>query len=191
MERLPALDHPFPGTIFVSPLFFKKNLFRNSQVTYICVTYKLLIMEKKIKQKWFFNQPPAEVWEYLTKPELIEQWLMKTSFKPIKGYKFQFTFTAKPDSKYRGVVECEVLEITPCSKLSYSWNGSTQDGSRHYNSVVAWTLLSKDNGTELQLEHDGFTILEDILAHSSGWNSCLTKMENLINEKSKNENTNA
>jgi uncharacterized protein YndB with AHSA1/START domain len=140
-------------------------------------------MENKIKQTWFFKQAPSEVWEYLTKPELIEQWLMKTNFKPVKGYKFQFTFTAKPEAKFRGVVDCEVLEIIPCSKLSYSWNGSTQDGSRNYNSVVVWILFPKDNGTELQLEHDGFTVLEDILTHSNGWNNCLTKMEKLINIK--------
>jgi len=139
-------------------------------------------MQKEIKQTWHFNQLPQEVWEYLTKPELIEQWLMKTNFKPVKGYQFQFTFTAKPEAKYHGVVECEVLEIVPFSKLSYSWNGSTQDRSRKYNSIVTWTLVAKDNGTELQLSHDGFEVLEDILNHSNGWNSCLTKMEKLIKE---------
>lgn len=147
-------------------------------------------MEKKIKQTWFFKQSPGEVWEYLTRPELIEQWLMKCNFKPIIGQKFQFTFTAKPEAKYHGVVDCEVLEIIPCSKLSYSWDGSTHDRSRKYTSVVVWTLTPKDNGTELQLQHDGFTVLEDILAHSNGWNSCLTKMEKLINEKI-NENSNS
>lgn len=139
-------------------------------------------MQKEIKQAWHFNQSPQEVWEYLTKPELIEQWLMKTNFKPIQGYKFQFTFIAKPEAKYHGVVDCEVMEIIPFSKLSYSWNGSTQDRSRNYNSIVTWTLAAKDNGTELQLNHDGFEVLEDILTHSSGWNSCLTKMEKLLNE---------
>jgi uncharacterized protein YndB with AHSA1/START domain len=146
-------------------------------------------MQKQIKQTWQFRQSPQEVWEYLTRPELIEQWLMKTNFKAVKGEKFQFTFTAKPGSNYHGVVECEVLEIIPNSKLSYSWNGSTHDKSRNYKSVVEWTLIPTENGTELQLNHDGFTVLEDILAHSTGWNSCLTKLEKLVNEKS-NANTN-
>ncbi|MGC4102374.1 SRPBCC family protein [Ferruginibacter sp.] len=140
-------------------------------------------MEKKIKQTWQFNTTPEQVWEYLTNPELIELWLMKTNFKPEKGAKFQFTFQAKPEAQYHGVVECEVLEITPFSKLSYSWNGSTLDKSRSYNSVVTWTLTRTENGTELQLSHDGFNVLEDILTHSNGWNSCLTKMENLIKQQ--------
>jgi len=138
-------------------------------------------MQKEIKQTWFFNQSPKEVWEYLTKPELIEQWLMKTDFQPIAGHKFRFTFTPKPDSKYDGVVNCEVLELKPFTKLSYSWNGRTQDKSRSFNSTVVWTLIPKDNGTELQLRHNGFEILEDILNHTNGWNSCLKKLGEHIN----------
>ena len=137
-------------------------------------------MQKEIKQTWQFSQSPQEVWEYLTKPELIEQWLMKNTFKPVKGHKFQFTFIAKPEAKYIGVVDCEVLEIIPFAKLSYTWNGSTQDKSRNYNSVVVWTLTPNNNGTELQLNHDGFTVMEDILTHSNGWNGCLNKMEKLL-----------
>ena len=138
-------------------------------------------MQKEIKQTWHFEQSPQEVWEYLTKPELIEQWLMKTDFQPILGFKFRFTFTAKKESKYEGIVNCEILEINPFTKLSYSWNGNTNDKSRNYNSKVIWTLISKDNGTELQLQQNGFTVLEDILAHTSGWNSCVTRFEELIN----------
>ena len=142
-------------------------------------------MQKDIIQKWFFRQQPGEVWEYLTKPELIEQWLMKTDFKPIAGYKFHFTFTPKPGSKYEGVVHCEVLEVNPFTRLSYSWNGRTQDKSRNFNSIVEWTLIPKDKGTELQLQHSGFEIMEDILNHSNGWNACLKRFEELINANEK------
>ncbi|MGC4021054.1 MAG: SRPBCC domain-containing protein [Cyclobacteriaceae bacterium] len=142
-------------------------------------------MQKEIKQTWFFKQSPSEVWEYLTKPELIEQWLMKSDFKPVAGHKFRFTFVSKPEGKYDNVVHCEVLEVKPFTKLSYSWNGATQDKSRNYNSIVVWTLAQKDNGTELLLQHNGFTELEDILTHSNGWNSCLKKFEILINSTQK------
>jgi uncharacterized protein YndB with AHSA1/START domain len=139
-------------------------------------------MQKEIKQSWYFKQSPEEVWEYLTRPELIEQWLMKTDFQPIAGYEFRFTFSPKPNSKYEGVVHCKVLEVRPFAKLSYSWNGSTQDKSRNFNSTVVWTLVPKDNGTELQLQHNGFEILEDILAHTSGWGSWINRLEEIINE---------
>jgi uncharacterized protein YndB with AHSA1/START domain len=138
-------------------------------------------MQKEIQQTWFFQQSPIEVWEYLTRSELIEQWLMKTDFQPIAGHKFRFTFMPKPDSKYEGVVHCEVLEVKPFTKLSYSWNGSTQDKSRNFNSTVVWTLVPKDNGTELQLQHNGFELLDDILTHANGWKSCLKRFEEHIN----------
>jgi len=142
-------------------------------------------MQKEIKKTWFFHQPPGVVWEYLTKPELIEQWLMKTDFQPIVGTKFRFTFTAKPGSLYEGVVHCEVLEVIPFTRLSYSWNGSTQDKSRNYNSIVVWTLVPKDNGTELQLQHNGFEALEDILTHTNGWDNCFKRLEERINTTKK------
>ena len=138
-------------------------------------------MQQDIKQTWFFQQSPGEVWEYLTKPELIEQWLMKTDFQPIAGHKFRFTFNAKPGTTYEGVVHCEVLEVKPFTKLSYSWKGGTQDKSRTFDSKVIWTLVLKNNGTELQLQHNGFTLLDDVLAHTSGWTSLGKKLQDLLN----------
>src|SRR5438270_5740428 len=142
-------------------------------------------MQKEIKQTWFFQQPPVEVWDYLTKPELIEQWLMKTDFQLVAGHKFRFTFEAKPGSTYEGVVNCEVLEVNPFTKLSYSWHGRTLDRSRSFNSTVVWTLIPKETGTELQLQHNGFEAMEDILNHTSGWKSCLMKMEEHLNSVTK------
>lgn len=141
-------------------------------------------MQKEIKQTWHFRQSPQEVWEYLTRPELIEQWLMKTNFKPIQGHKFQFTFAPKPGSNYEGLVHCEVLELKPFTRLSYSWNGTTKD-KRNFNSVVVWTLVPKETGTELQLLHNGFTLLEDVLIHSAGWDICLKRFEEHINSPKK------
>ncbi len=138
-------------------------------------------MQKEIKQTWFFKQTPEEVWDYLTKPELIEQWLMKTDLQPVKGHKFRFTFTPKTGSPYDGIVDCEVLEVKPFSKLSYSWNGSSNGGQRTFNSKVEWILVPKENGTELRLQHNGFLLPEDVLNHTNGWNSCLKRFEELIN----------
>jgi uncharacterized protein YndB with AHSA1/START domain len=138
-------------------------------------------MENQVNQSWQFNQSPEEVWEYLTKPELIEQWLMKNDFQPKVGHKFCFTHAVLNKGPYDGRTDCEVLEVKPCTRLSYSWKGNLKDKSRSYNSVVRWTLVPNKNGTELQLRHDGFTVLDDILAHTSGWNSCISKMQSNIN----------
>ncbi|MES1215350.1 MAG: SRPBCC domain-containing protein [Bacteroidota bacterium] len=138
-------------------------------------------MQKEINQSWHFNKSPQEVWEYLTNPDLIELWLMKSDFKPVVGHKFQFRHTPKTESKYAGITDCEVLEVKPFTRLSYSWKGSTNDGSRTFDSKIVWTLIPKENGTELHLQHNGFALLEDVLAHNQGWNNCLKRFETQIN----------
>lgn len=130
-------------------------------------------MPKEIKHTWFFHQSPREVWEYLTKPELLEQWLMKTDFQPIVGHKFHFICS--------NITQCEVLEVTPFTKLSYSWQADSTTSNKPFSSKVVWTLIPKDNGTELHLVHNGFTALEDLVAHENGWNACFKKFEELLN----------
>ena len=131
-------------------------------------------MENEIRQSRHFNQPPQEVWDYLTKPELIEQWLGKTDFKPVAGYKFRFI------SPYGNDSYCEVLEVKPFTRLSYSWQKNSAKDHKLFNSTVVWTLIPKENGTELQLVHNGFSAIEDVIAHTNGWNICLEKIEEIV-----------
>src|SRR5579884_2236647 len=113
-------------------------------------------MEREIKQTWFLPQPPEIVWEYLTKSELISQWLMENDFKPVVGHKF--IFTTKPLVKvgFDGRVYCEVLSVIPYKELSYSWRGGPRPGKITLDSVVVWSLVAKGKGTELILQHKGF-----------------------------------
>lgn len=147
-------------------------------------------MQKEVKQTWHFNQPPQEVWEYLTKPELIEQWLSKTDFKPIIGYKFQFTNSCEADNGKKHYTFCEVLEIIPQKLLSYSWRKGESEKEITLNSVVTWTLSETKGGTELHLLHTGFTLLKDLLAHTDGWNTCINQFTELLN-KNNHANTKA
>lgn len=131
-------------------------------------------MKKEIEETRFFNHPPQHVWEFLTKPELLEQWLGKTDFQPIVGHKFRFV------SPYGNDSYCEVLEVEPFTRLSYSWQKNSLKDSMPFISKVAWTLTPKDNGTELQLVHNGFIALEDLAGHKNGWSNCLQKFGELI-----------
>ena|ERR1700760_4712047 len=147
-------------------------------------------MKKDILQTWFFHQPPAEIWEYLTKPELLEQWLTKTDFQPVVGHKFRFLTKPHPGTGQAHHAYCEVLEVIPQKRLSYSWKKGASEKEISVDSVVTWTLTAKNGGTELQLQHNGFAILEDTLAHEAGWNFCMNKMTELIKSNS-NAPTNA
>jgi uncharacterized protein YndB with AHSA1/START domain len=136
-------------------------------------------MKKEIRKKWFFRQPPEEVWEYLIRPDLLGQWLMKNNFRPIIGHKFQFIGGCS--GKGEGVAWCQVVDIEPFKSLSYSWQANSVKDGRPFNSMVEWTLSPKDSGTELQLVHSGFTVLEDALAHEDGWTRIGNKIVELLN----------
>ncbi|PTR01384.1 uncharacterized protein YndB with AHSA1/START domain [Mucilaginibacter yixingensis] len=139
-------------------------------------------MSKAIKHTYYFTYPPEVVWKYLTTSELIEQWLMKNTFKLEADYEFTFSTMPLPQFNFDGNVFCKVLEIVPLEKLSYSWAGGPAPGQITLESVVTWTLVPTDNGTELHLEHRGFkeenTPIFNAMNH--GWQEILPKIDKLI-----------
>ncbi len=149
-------------------------------------------MTKSIDHKFFFPHSPEVVWEYLTKAELMEQWLMKNDFLPVIGHDFQFRTQPIPSVNFDGIFYCKVLEIVPFKKLSYSWKGGPGNGKIELDSIVEWTLHPKENGTELLLKQSGFkksnytiyTMMND------GWFKNVQKIIERLNTKN-NDKTNA
>jgi uncharacterized protein YndB with AHSA1/START domain len=86
---------------------------------------------------------PEKIWRALTQPHLIEEWLMKSDFKPVLGHRFDL-------SAEWGKVDCRVLEIEQGRVLSYSWDALGLE------SVVTWTLTPAGAGTRLRMEQTGF-----------------------------------
>lgn len=141
-------------------------------------------MKKSIKHQFSFSHPPEMVWEYLTKPELMELWLMKNDFQPIVGLDFQFRTNPIPSLDFDGIFYCKVLEIVPFKKLSYSWKSGPGEGEITLDSVVVWKLEPKDKGTELFLEHSGFAKKENLSFYNGlvdGWVKNIQKMTNHLN----------
>jgi uncharacterized protein YndB with AHSA1/START domain len=141
-------------------------------------------MTKSIKHQFFFPHPPETVWEYLTKPELMEQWLMKNDFQPIVGLDFQFRTNPIPGLDFDGIFYCKVLEVVPFKKLSYSWKSGPGEGEITLDSVVVWKLQPTDKSTELFLEHSGFAKKENLDFYNGlkhGWTEKLQNITNLLN----------
>jgi len=141
-------------------------------------------MAKIIKHQFFFPHPKEMVWEYLTKSELLEQWLMKNDFQPIVGHDFQFRTNPIPSLDFDGICYCKVLEIIPFKKLSYSWRGGPGKGEITLDTVVVWELVPNDKGTELFLEHSGFGKEENLNFYkgmTDGWLKNVQKIANLLN----------
>jgi len=147
---------------------------------------------KSIRHQYFFPHPPEVVWEYLTTAELMGLWLMKNDFQPIVGHDFQFRTKPIPALNYDGIFYCKVLEIVPFKKLSYSWKAGPGDGQTTLDTMVVWKLEPKDKGTELFLEHSGFTEVENLAIYAGmtdGWIKNIGKIADLINV-AKNGTTN-
>lgn len=140
-------------------------------------------MAKSINHQFFFPHPPKTVWEYLTKPELMEQWLMKNDFQPIVGLDFQFRTTPIPSLDFDGIFYCKVIEVTPYKRLSYSWKSGPGKGEITLDSVVVWTLQPKEDGTQVFLEHSGFAKKENLNFYNGlnhGWIEKLEKIAQLL-----------
>jgi uncharacterized protein YndB with AHSA1/START domain len=141
-------------------------------------------MTKSIRHQFFFQHPPEVVWEYLTKAELMAQWLMENDFEPIVGYDFQFRTRAMPDYHFDGIIYCKVLEVVPFKKLSYSWKSGPGNGKITIDSLVEWTLHPKEEGTQLSLDHSGFTETQGLSLYplmDAGWLKNIQKIAELIN----------
>ena len=106
-------------------------------MTAIATDTRSIVVERQMAH------PPEKIWRALTQPHLIEEWLMKTNFKPEVGHRFDF----RADW---GSVDCQVVTVEPNRTLSYTW------GAHGLESVVTWTLSPTGAGTHLRMEQVGF-----------------------------------
>ena len=92
---------------------------------------------------------PEQVWQALTDPHALAQWLLPTTFKPRRGHRFRFTRMSdrgKPEK-----VRCQVVELDAPRRLAYTWQAESEDAP----TLVTWTLEAVAEGTCLRLEHTG------------------------------------
>jgi len=105
--------------------------------------------KRAIVVEYQLSAPPRKVWRALTEAKLLESWLMPNDIQPEVGH--CFTFRTAPAPGFDGIVQCQILEVEPNSRLVYSWRGGPLD------TTVTWTLKpASTGGTDLRLEHAGF-----------------------------------
>ena len=117
---------------------------------------------------------PAKIWRALTQPHLLEEWLMKTDFQPVKGHRFNFRNQPRPDVNV--VVDCEVLDVEPNRTLSYSWAAYGLD------TVVTFTLEPTATGTLLRMEQTGFRPEHDLAYKGAraSWKHFIAALDTLV-----------
>ncbi|MEO7984701.1 MAG: SRPBCC domain-containing protein [Bacteroidota bacterium] len=96
------------------------------------------------------NAPVEKVWSALTSKEEMDKWYFKiASFKPEVGFVFQFTGEGRKGETY--IHHCEVKEVVPMKKLSYTWRYEGIPG----NSLVEFELFREGDKTKIKLTHTG------------------------------------
>ena len=118
--------------------------------------------------------PAEKIWRALTQPHLIEEWLMKTDFKPVEGQKFQLRKDPTPEISV--VIDCEVRTIETNKTLSYSWSAYGTE------TLVTFTLTPVEGGTLLRLEQAGFPADNKaaIKGANASWPMFMAELEKLL-----------
>lgn len=122
------------------------------------------------------NAPPSRVWKAITDKDQMKQWYFDLDeFKPEIG--FEFRFYGGKDECHQYLHICEITEVIPEKKLTYSWRYDGDPGLSH----VTWELIPEGDSTKLILTHSGIeTFAQDNpdLAKENfeqGWNHILGK----------------
>ena len=116
-----------------------------------------------LKLKDFYPHPVETVWQALTDPAAIAEWLMPCDFRPNDGHRFSIRGTAT--SNWRGFTECVVVLVDPPRRMEWQW-ASTDIPEP---TLVSFELEPVDGGTQLTLSHKGMTTQTDIKSLSEGW----------------------
>ena len=87
-----------------------------------------------------FNVPASRAWEAITRKDEMKKWYFDLAeFDAVQGFQFQFTGGPTPERQYLHL--CEIVEVIPEKKLSYSWRYDGYPG----NTMVIFEL-NKQNG---------------------------------------------
>ena len=125
---------------------------------------------KKVIVARVFDADPKMVWQAITEKELMKQWYFDLAeFKPELGFSFEFMGGPEDGVQYKHL--CEITEVIPQQKLTYSWRYDGYEGITY----VTFELFDLNGKTKLTLTHVGFEtfpLIPDFALHNfeAGWN---------------------
>jgi uncharacterized protein YndB with AHSA1/START domain len=121
-----------------------------------------------------FNVPASRAWEAITRKDEMKKWYFDLAeFNAVQGFQFQFTGGQTPERQYLHL--CEIVEVIPEKKLSYSWRYDGYPG----NTMVIFELNTQNDKTLLRLTHEGIETFPNdnpdlaIGNFTTGWNSII------------------
>ena len=141
---------------------------------------------KVVQLTRLLDAPAEKVWRALTDRNEMKNWYFDLAdFRADVGFTFQFAGGPAPERQYTHL--CEVKEVVPGKKLSYSWRYQGYTG----DSLVTFELEAQGNKTLLKFSHTGLDTFPaenaDLAAKNfaEGWNHIILKaLPNYVEGKS-------
>lgn len=109
-----------------------------------------------IKHVILLDSPIQRVWQALTTPLEVTQWLGAIGFAPQMGH--EFYFQVEPRGEWDGKTYSEIIENAP-HRLAFTWYVPGLP-----KTLVTFTLRAAGAQTELTLEHTGWDQLPPFVA---------------------------
>jgi uncharacterized protein YndB with AHSA1/START domain len=122
-----------------------------------------------------YPYPPERVWRALTDSRILAKWLLPNDFEPRLGHRFHFV--GKAAGAARETIQCEVIELQPPHRLSYTWLSSSDP----VLTVVTWVLETVAEGTRLRLEHRD---AHNVTPAAEAWEVRLVRLQAEISQAS-------
>ena len=118
------------------------------------------------------------VWRALTDPQELGAWLMPNDFVPTVGHKFQFN--VGPRLGWRGIVDCEVLEVDPPRRLVQSFRALWgEEVKSEGTSRVTWEIEPVGDSCLLKVTHDQLREAANSQLYG-GWPMILSGIKTLL-----------
>lgn len=97
-----------------------------------------------------FNADRKLVWQAITEKELMKQWYFDLKeFDAVVGFQFEFMGGEEGGKQWKHL--CEITEVIPERKITYSWKYEGYTGI----SYVTFELFEEKEQTRLKLTHSG------------------------------------
>lgn len=135
------------------------------------------------KASMLINAPVSKVWDALTKPELIKQYLFDTDvvtdWKVGSPILYRGEWEGKPFED-----KGEILAFEPEKKLaSTHWSplSGVPDTPENYHTVT-YDLVSKDDKTEITITQDNNAHEQERVRSEENWKSVLVGLKNLLEQ---------
>jgi len=145
-----------------------------------------LAAEQTLKLSRRFKAPRERVFAAFTNAAAIQQWFGPG---PIKVMECSADFRVgghyrikaiNPENSNVVVAVGVYREITPPSKITYTWKWEDDEDWANCESIVSFEFMAVGDETELHLTQTGFPSAESCRNHTHGWTGCFHKLDALL-----------